>query len=112
MRRITLVVGLTAFAVAADRSSAMPTPVETVIAKGYIVNVDEKNSSFDVLGIDGRRSSHATPCPVLMAIRIDHGLPFRATWEDLRTISVSGRITGVVVDPSDPSLIIFDLSSR
>ena len=114
MRAIALVAGLTACA-AANPGFAHSSPGETVIAKGYIANVDERNSSFDVVAPDGGRTRHATPCPVLMVIRDQQDFSFReyqATWQDLRKISVSGRITAVAVDPNNPNKIIFDLTTR
>jgi len=109
MRGIALIVGLTAFAVG-SQSSAEPSPGQTIIAVGKIVNVDEKNSSFDVLSADGRRTHIAKPLPVLMVLADQHDSSFTQyvlTWEDLRKISVSGRITSVAVDPSDPNVIYF-----
>src|SRR5215207_2348155 len=111
MRGYMFAVGLTALAVGSGRA-AMPSPSETVIAVGVIVNVDEKNLSFDVREASGRQSSHRVHSPICITIRCDGTLPFKATWEDVRKISVSGRITSVAVDPSDPSVIYFDLTSR
>lgn len=105
MRSFALIVaGLTAFAVG-SKSSAMPSPGERVIAVGKIVNVDEKNSSFDVLGTDGQRTRYTKPLPVLMVISNESGPLYYGTWDDIRKISASGRITSVAVDPSDPNVV-------
>ena len=111
MRSFALIVGLTSVAVGSD-ASAMPGLGERVIAVGTIVNVDEKNSSFDILEIDSGRTNYTKPIPVLMVIRHDNGSSYQCTWDDLRKISASGRITSLVVDPSDPSVIYFNLTTR
>ena len=109
MRSFALIVGLSALTVG-SHCSAMSNPNEIVIALGKIVNVDEKNSSFDVLSADGRRTHVAKPLPVLMVLADQQDFSvtrYLLTWDDLRKISVSGRITSVAVDPSDPSVIYF-----
>jgi hypothetical protein len=104
MRTFALVAGLAALAVGSN-GSAMPSPGERVIAEGKIVNVDEKNSSFDVLAADGGRTTHFTPKPVLMVIRIYNDEYYHGTWDDLRTISASGRIVSIAVDPNNPNVV-------
>lgn len=111
MRTFALVAGLTAFAVGSS-GFATPSQGERVIAIGTIVNVDEKNSSFDILGTDGHRTTYTKPLPVLMVIADQYDLPYNGTWDDIRKISVSGRITGIAVDPSNPNVVYIGGSRR
>ena len=112
MRAIAFVVGLTTFAAnggliaSVNHDCATLSPSEDSIPKGYIVNVDEKNSSFDFRETNGRTTRHARPLPVLMVIADMYAVPFKATWDDIRHVSVTGRITSVAVDPSGQTTII------
>jgi hypothetical protein len=97
-------VGLTALAVGSN-VVAMPSTGETDIAVGVIVNVDEKNLSFDVREASGRQSTHRVHSPICVVMRADGVLPYKATWDDLRKLSASGRIVTLSVDPSNPNVV-------
>lgn len=97
-------VGLTALAVG-NNGAAMPSPGETVIAVGIIVNVDEKKLSFDVREASGRQSSHRVHSPICVTLRLDDSPPREATWDDLRKLSASGRIVTLSVDPNNPNVV-------
>jgi hypothetical protein len=104
MRGFMFAVGLTALAVGSN-GVAMTAPSEQVIAEGKIVNVDEKNLSFDVREASGRQSSHRVHSPICVVMRADEVLPYKATWDDLRKLSLSGRIVTLSVDPSNPNVV-------
>ena len=103
MRSFAFIVGLTAASMS-SQSFAMTAPSERIIAEGKIVNVDEKNSSFEVLAADGGRTRVFTPKPVLIVIKDQQDFAYQGTWDDVRRISVSGRITGIAVDPGESHL--------
>jgi hypothetical protein len=42
---------------------------------------------------------------VLMVIRIYNDEYYHGTWDDLRTISASGRIVSIAVDPNNPNVV-------
>jgi len=114
MRGFAFIVGLTTFVghgnlTALDKPT-MTSPEDGGVLKGYVVNVDERNGTFGFRETNGRQCSQPTPLPVLMVIADMYVYSQQMTWDDLRKISNSARITALAVDPSDPSRKVLMIS--